>query len=411
MKNNLNLFWREPISSKIERVREKENNVTHAFLVTLAKDKKMASKLIKKLDEKLADVSLGNDFEIDLQVDESRKRETVAKKKQILLFINSKYNVSEAMEEDDKKQKSIPDGLILNKNLAILIEAKVNDSKSDQIKRYNNTFFSGSGDEIYSTWEQIYCEMTRIESKDFVIPEFLRYLEVIGLSGFRGISFFRKDFEYNKTEAEGITKELCNELEEWFNKKHTDLVVGKRPKAGAWDYVYLKKLETNNKKPDAQSIPHIGFGFDYEAFNVMVTFNKKTVLNKILKSEWKQFFENITKFSEDKNTYLMGSHYKMLAHKTEYKHHRQGEKYSDFKIQLQLSRINKNSEEYFKNLLNFMSKERLKEIAIVKKFYYKDSFDTEITKFADGEKALKKIKLTINELKPYYKFIVKISEK
>ena len=97
----------------------------------------------------------------------------------------------------------------------------------------------------------------------------------------------------------------------------------------------------------------------------------------------------------------------MLAHKEKYKGHRQGPKYSDLKIELQLSRLNKKPEEYLKKLLNIIAEEQMKEIAIMKKFYYNDSFDEEITKFADGKKALEKIKTIINELEPYYKFIEK----
>jgi len=410
LKNSLNLFWREPISQKTERIKEKENNVTHAFLVTLNQDKKMAQKLITKLLR----IKLAKTFEIDFQVSETRRSELLKKKNRIILFVNSEYNLSEVTgENSDKKQKDIPDGLILDKNAAILIETKVNASKSKaQINRYNNKFFSNCSKINCLTWQKLYSTIAEINSDDFVTQQFLRYLEAVGLSGFRGIPFFRKNFEWNLKEAEDITKELCIELKKWFIDSHKDLVLGERPKAGAWDYFYLKKLEYNAKKLGAQGIPHMSFGFNSEAFDVMVTFNKKTVLKKILgsKSVWKDFFEHISRFSKDSNTYLMVSHYKMLAHKKEYKGHRQGPKYSDFKIELQLSRLNKNPEEYFKNLLNLIAKEQMKEIAIIKKFYYQDSFDKEIMKFVDGENALKKIKSTINELEPYYKFIVEMNE-
>ncbi len=431
MGGSLNLFWREPILPKPGRMEEKENNVTHAFLATLANDRAVTAALLQEILSKSslrnAASALGRSPEFDFQVSESRKAELRTKQVQIILFIDSEYDESLVADtafhpipeagpqnRDSGTGRDRPDGLILGKNAAVLIESKIRkcnpQAREEQIGRYNRVFFGGAASKVYLTWQQLYRWLSRRNSKETITKHFLKYLEAINLSGFRGIPFFDKKNEWNDAEAEAVAKELSAELKKWFDTENVGLSMNIRPKgkkAGLWDYFYYPALAEKAKKSGPQSIPHMAVYMNSNHFGISVTFNKKAVIKKILGSEkrYSEFFEKVKGLSKNPDAYLALNHYKMLAHKREYKHNRQGPKYEDFKLEYQLSRLKNNpaEEDFFKSLMKLSLRIPLKEIALLEKFYYEDSSDNKV--FCDGESALKKIKSVITGLKPNYEFI------
>jgi hypothetical protein len=188
----INLFWRQTRNLEL-REKERENNVTHALLILLEKNHNLLNKLLSK-------VNINNinkkEKEILYQVTNKENNITRDSKNKFILFIYSKYNEQESKGVEVKKI-DIPDGLIRDNNTSIIIESKFSSSKDNsQIKRYNKTYFNNQAKIIEITWEEIYDIISEHKIKlnsieGYLMQEFKEYLEVIQLSGFSGIPFFK----------------------------------------------------------------------------------------------------------------------------------------------------------------------------------------------------------------------------
>lgn len=402
--DEMNLFWRQTRNPNL-RETELENNVTHAFLLLLKKNKEFLNKLVKNL--KIPNIQ-EKKKEILFQVSKKHRSQTLDAKNKFILFISSKFNASEH-EGDTEKQTDIPDGLIIDGQTAILIEAKLSSSRDPaQIKRYNQTYFKNQGILKEVTWEEIHSLINLKKFKKESIAEFLsdqfkKYLEVIHLSGFSGIPFFEKEELYDPKNASFILKHLMIELKEqtWFNKYN--FKTGDRPKTSPWDYWYIDEiLETNPRK-----FPHYSIYIFADFFGIDCLFHTKEV-RRILKNETslKLFLDLIEKIGKSSPDYFFRAVHYRLLHNKEKAGARVGESFQDLELTFQLSKFIQNHKKDWRarltQYLQLFSKEDIKQFSIMKKAHYGDK---SYKHFVNPKPSLNFIKEAIEETHDLFEFI------
>jgi len=410
MNKDINLFWRQTRSPTFKE-KEKENNVTHAFLILLKKSNQFLDYLLSKNGiPKLKN----KDKEVYFLITNKNKTKTLECKNKYILFINSKYN--EAIIENEKEQeRDIPDGLITDGETAILIESKVSASKDNsQIKRYNQTFFHGCAIEKQTTWEEIYSliDIASKRSKEesverYLLNHFKQYIEVIHMSGFAGIQFFNKDEEYNLEDAKYMLKLLIKDLGEkdWFKK--LGYIIKERPKTSAWDYWADKEIDQDKDSP--RNFPHYSIYIFEDFFGIDCLFHKaelkKIVENKNLYEQFTDLLEKLSNESVD--YYFEAVNYRLLnnkALKDNQGNARVGASYTpfDFLFNLRQLRKHKDWKEILKNYLQLLLKEEIKQFSIIKKAHYKDK---EYIHLSENEQVFKFIEKTLNETKLLYQLV------
>lgn len=410
---NLNLFWRQIKNPKLGE-QELENNVTQAFLILLKENLHFLNNILGQIGLK---ESIKKDFKVYFQVEKKLRYITRETKNKYILSIAS--DSSRELDSDIILDKSsIPDGLIYDKNTSILVEAKVSANKdNEQIQRYNKQFFHNEAKIINLTWESLYqiskkIKLTKINTiPDFLLKEFLQYLEVINLSGFEGIPFFNKEEKYDKEIASKLLKNLIIDInkKDWF--KGYEFKVGERPKTGsAWDYFY----DNNIKGSNPRKFPHYSVYIFNEFFGIDLLFHKKE-LNRILKNEqdFSNFCDLLSQLSTDSpDYYLKVVHYRKLANKLTNKGVRTGAGYEDFVFIMQLKQFIKNNKNDWKDRLRqylvLLKGERLKQISILKKAHY---LDKEYGLLVNTENCFNFIKQTFEETKKLNHFIYNIYSK
>ena len=400
---SMNLFWKQKDKPGID-YSEKENNVTHAFLVTARNEPKFLAAVLQKAGIK---TNLKPGYEVYFQVDKKRRYQTLDAKNKVILFISSKYNAAEFESEEEKG--TIPDGLIIDGKTSIIIESKVTSSKDHgQLKRYNDKFYKGAGEvrEIY--WENIYSlarryvQSGRSSIGDYLLDQFHEYLEVVNMAGFDGIPFFKKDESYEKKIADKILKRLNVDLEhqEWF-KEHNFVPKGRAKKGTAWDYFYNKNI----KKTNPRDFPHYSIYIFDDFFGVGMLFHRPEI-RKILSDEQlrKTFFREIEKLAESSSDYFLRVvDYRLLANKREGIGVRAGSYYTSLEFMVQLSRfIQQNKKDWKEKItqhLELLAQQNFKQISVMKKAFYGDK---EYKKLDSREASLEFIKDTVNETKHLY---------
>ena len=404
---SMNLFWKQKEKPSID-YSEKENNVTHAFLVTAKNEPIFLKAVLQKAGIK---TKIKTSYDVYFQVSKKRRYQTLDAKNKYLLFISSKYNT--AGSDTDEERGTIPDGLIIDDNASVLIESKVTSRKdSGQLRRYNTIFYKGKGElkEIY--WEDIFDITQKFLKKcksslgEYLVSQFREYLEVVNMAGFDGIPFFRKEEVYDKEIASKILNRLGSELKPWLAKK--GFVLAGRPKAVlAWDYFYDKKI----KSPNPGNIPHYSILIFPEFYAVETLFHRqelrKILKDKKLKEEFFDGLEKLSKYSPD--YFLQYTHYRLLANKRKANHAQTGDGYSTLNFILQISRFIKQNKKDWRiklsQILELLIKQECKQISILKKAFYKDK---EYIRLDDRENSINFIKNTVERTKHLNDMILKI---
>lgn len=405
---NMNLFWKQAEKLELKEA-DKENNVTHALLVLLNENNHFLNLLLKKINPALKI----NQPKTYFQVSPKLRLKTAEVENKIILSITSNNNTSEKFEQENiKKKRDIPDGLILDKKTAVLIEAKVSATKDhEQLKRYNKTYYYGKGNIYFINWEEIYNLAKNYQSKgdknieNYLLNQFREYLEVINLSGFSGINFFNKEENYDEDSARDVLKRLVVELKQKDILKQYNFKFAERPLTGnAWNYFYSEGIKENNPR----IFPHYSIYIFPEFFGLDCLFHKKE-FKKILK-EKDYFFsviENLAKKSPD--YYLKFTHYRKLANKESNKNVRVGPGYENFSFMVQIRQYIKDNKKDWKERLeqyfNLLTKEHLKQISILKKTDYKDKANQNMN---EPEKVIEFITSTVSETNNIYKKMVEL---
>lgn len=405
---NMNLFWKQGERPEL-RESDKENNVTHALLVTLKENKEFLNSLLKTVGSQNKIKRPTIYFQVPLKI----KHKTTNSQEKIILSIVSKHNHSERDDpENPMKKKDIPDGLILDKNISVLIESKVSAVKDHgQLRRYNQTFYQGAGEVKTITWEEIYNLAKRQNrgSKigDYILNQFKEYIEVINLNGFNGIPFFDKSESgenYEKEFASEVLKRLVIEFkEENFFKQH-HFKIAERPKTGqAWDYFYSEEITKTNPR----TFPHYSIYIFDEFFGLDVLFHRKE-FKKIIKNKKEDFFALIKEIADKSaDYYLTFIHYRKIANKDKYSYARTGRDYTNFEFCVNLKQfIKDNKKDWQKRLeqyFNLILKEKFKQISLCKKAFY---YDRAYENLNNAKGVINFIKDSVTDTKDIYKMML-----
>lgn len=410
MSRYLNIFDYEHSKTRIGVI-EKENNVTRALLNTLKNSPEYTKYFFKHINIK--EIKNPKFF---FQTSENEFNAKKFGKQNYLLFI-CKKNFS----EDDIQTQTIlprPDGLVIDENINVVIEAKVNASKNQsQLNLYKEKFFKNKCIEVELYWEDIYeqiCYFIKTnknigEIEKFILNELKNYLEAINLNTFTGIPFFNT-IEANSYEPEQVKyllKLLRNEYSSGVFKKIKLEPPVNRPMTTTWDKVFLEgKIHDKNC--------HYTIGISEESFNLELNLISSPRINKVLKKEiYQSFVEEIKKLKDDKNYYLEVLDYRLLKNKNlavGQNHVQKGKDYKTLIFSIQLQKLKKlpKWEESINSVLKIYVKSGIKNLQIRKQLLYDEEQNQ--NKFSKKDESLKVIEDTFTELKPLYELFYKKKE-
>lgn len=283
------------------------------------------------------------------------------------------------------------------------------------MKSYNKKFFDGRAKIIESSWEKIYDIIIKNKPKepknigDYILKNFCEYTEVIKLSGFSGIPFFKKDEEFDKRIALESIKKLGKDLKElsWFKKGNFEL--RERDQAGKkWDYFFDSNIQEKNPR----RFPHYSIYIFPQYFAVDFVFHRD-ILKKIKKnSKLNERFLMILKSLGEKSTdyCFRAVNYMKIGNKEKARGVRKGEDYEIFNFSLQLNRFIKQNSKHdygskFNKYLEILCDAELKQLGLQKTALYADY--KKYQKLAnDGKKCLEFIKNVIDETEDFYNLIM-----
>ncbi len=364
-----------------------ENDVTKILINVLQNSHLLTNLFFKefvKIDTK------SDRFWYDLQIGNTKINELSKINNRFHLLITSKWN-EKNIEEPKVRDSSIPDAAIYDDTYLVIIESKVSASKDiEQIKKQSDLYkLTGN---FETTWQDIsdfirskqatLKKNNKNDIANYLVSQFLEYLEVINMGGFGGITFIEKNekgknkVSYDIDKAKNNLKSLMQKLYdeqlkqngyEWKKRTYDQYV---------WDSFYYKNLpEMVREKIHFSVYMFKDFsGMDYlistDIFKKLFKENSETLVSLFF-----NFCEQITKVEDKKNLqydwFLEFSSYKIKDHK---KGQMKGDRYNPFEIKVNCLHVNKDDIKQIFNLLNH-SKGLVawKEIKLIKKINY---FDT-----------------------------------
>jgi len=231
---NIFYFYRGPKSKKEHRGVDfqLENNTTKALINTLYFSK---PNVCKDFILHFLSINIGDSpIKYALQKQTIGTQKIQQKKNRILLgicpqLLYSEEDLNNSRDENISEldaQDSIPDAWIWDKDNVILIESKTRMKfDRDQLKRHED-ILSYPTDKIIIFWEEIHSHFKNkiendINSKDnekenFLIKQFVEYLELINLSKFSG--WKKEDFEFFFYFEEDEKRRLKNKMEKFVSE-------------------------------------------------------------------------------------------------------------------------------------------------------------------------------------------------
>lgn len=393
----LNVFNYEPRRRKIG-IDEKENNVTRAFLTTLQNCPSFSKNIFSKLN-----IPIQKDIKYIFQTNEKEVNTLKGRPYRYFLYISKQNSIE--VDGDTQTNNPLPDGLITDSKNIILIEAKVNAPiDKSQKKLYKEIFFKNNCIEKELTWEEIHLmvknyvihnKLKLSEIELFILSEFQKYLEVINLNSFDGITFFNKENNYDKILAKEMLKQLRIEYPKF---KHISIYTSKRPLEGNWDPIHILTKEKNKT--------HYTISMNESSFNIdVMTFGK--IGKKIIKDHYKRFTEQINKLANNSEYYLELIDYHKVKNKRldEGKNHVQrGKDYCSLQFLIQLSKLvkQKDWEKKLKRVMEIHFEAGIKNLQIKKQYLYFDEYYQKEMNLSDKLISLKEIEDTFIELREIY---------
>jgi len=259
--------------------------------------------------------------------------------------------------------KSRPDGWIVNKNIAVLIENKIwGKLSSNQIDRHNNKWFNGKGESKPASWKKIYNFFKEESSRNdlgevtkFLVKQFTEYLEVIGLAGFTEIPF-NDSTPYDLDDAKNILRNLMVEIEKEIGDLDKSLERRGRPLEDPWDYFGEESLHFT-----------VGLWEEWAGLDLFV--KKGKYLTKLRKNP-ALIFEEIERLSSCLGDYWLDTQYWRLH---DWKRGKQRGPMASFEgYFVKLARLMEKGRNW-KEVVKFMLKmsRHQKAFQIEKRFFYK----------------------------------------
>jgi len=282
---NVFYYYRGPSSKKEGQFdKQTEDNTTKALINTLENSEK--DLLMCFLKNTGIDIKINDKVAYDLQVSEELSRpDALIQIDKYNIFIESKIGASLDKDQINKHLKSISDGYLI----CITPSDKDRDIVQ-QIKKSNLRFISWK--EVYLVFKEQFGK-TKDEKTNFLIKQFLEYLEAINMAPFSG--WDKKDFEAflnieddPKRELRSRVKEKLKQYlielkelpkeEKLFEDLETD--VGKIEKDVTYVWGVLCKPPIKEKVHK----PHFNFWVNSDEFGMGILIQGKSPANKMKKS-------------------------------------------------------------------------------------------------------------------------------
>ena len=230
-------------------------------------------------------------------------------------FVNINRIIENSINSNLNQQSSIPDAWIWDNNTVILIESKTNVKlDEDQLSRHIKLLRPLQNPKIIY-WEDIYdffhkllekSEELRINIKsEFILNQFIEYLELINLSKFNG--WKSEDFEYFFTYNAEERLRIKEKLEKFVNEILMDtkiqnllekIKVGRPKGKNIWCRIDSKDPRFSLKKDPKKNFVNFTIELYSNHFQVTIVFPFFPSIDKLKKQLNLKSSEIITKFNQ-----------------------------------------------------------------------------------------------------------------
>lgn len=393
-----NIFWHQGIKEitdnqqtknqkEIEKYDQLENDITKALINLLehSDSYRIKQAFFNLIDNRIRFKQEAPVFSFQSYSEEDAKNGKLKRAElKFPVSLRSKFFTKEVNSEYKTKNPR-PDAFISGKNFAVLIESKTKASYSKkQIEKYSQKFFGEKLEIRDLFWEDLFekfkglSKIKSIGKKDgFLLSQFLEYLEVIGLSGFQGISFEKRG-DWNAEDAKDILIKLMIEIEGDLKKRKLEYTKRSYKGEKIWQRFALNELIQNDGL--AKGL-HYSVYIYHEFFGVDVIVQKgklMTLLRNAIKNDEQKlkFIGILNRLKKKKWYFLEAADYPIINKKG--KGPQSGATYDAVKLGIELKKIPTNN----KFLQNFMDMCKLtRDIKLIRKIPYENKeYESKIRK-------------------------------